>query len=253
MDPLRPRDGSDRQVDGPTVALDSQDSRLAVRSRTNSALQVRESRYGRPIPRDDSIPGTNPGLVRGRSHFARRTRDRRRHLGNRARRHRGTNPHHRDRGEHEANDQVHDRATEHDGDLLGRTQMIERAVFLPLRDLLSRGLTGLLSKRQLPTASDEPRARTCRGVHANDLHVTAKQNGAQRVGSLPYLLLPQGRTKAHRIVRNQHAELLCREHVPHLVEGNRRQNSDNDNNDTDERAHAHISFHWPARTSSRAR
>ena len=131
--------------------------------------------------------------------------------------------------------------------------MIERAVFLPFRDLLSRGLTGLLSKRRLPASSHESRTGTRRSVHADDLHVAAEQDSAQRVGGVPNFLLPQGRAKAHRIVRNQHAELLRREHVPNLVERNRRKNSDNNNNDTDERAHAHISFHWPARRSSRAR
>ena len=126
-------------------------------------------------------------------------------------------------------------------------------MFLPFGDLLSRGLARLLSEGRLPASSHESRPRTRRSVHADDLYVAAEENGAQRVGGVPNFLLPQGRAKAHRIVRNQHAELLRREHVPHLVEGNRRKNSDNNNNDTDERAHAHISFHWPARTSSRAR
>jgi len=62
----------------------------------------------------------------------------------------------------------------------------------------------------------------------------AQQHGAQRVSGLPDLLLPQGRTKTHRVIGDQHPKLLRGEHMPHLVQGNRHQDSDNDNDNTDD-------------------
>ena len=112
--------------------------------------------------------------------------------------------------------------------------MVERAVFLALRDLLGRGLAGLLRERRLATATHEPSARTRRRVHADDLDVATQQNRAQRVRRVADLLLPQGRTKTHRVIGDQHAELLRGEHMPHLMQGDRRQDSDNDNDDTDD-------------------
>ena len=107
-------------------------------------------------------------------------------------------------------------------------------MFLALRDLLGRGLTGLLRERRLPAAPDEPSARARRRVHSDDLHVTAEQNRSQRVRRVADLLLPQRRPKTHRVIGDQHSELLRGEHMPHLVQGHRRQDSDNDNDDTDD-------------------
>ena len=107
-------------------------------------------------------------------------------------------------------------------------------MFLALRDLLGRGLTSFLRERRLTAATHEPSTRSCRRVHADDLHVTAKQNRAQRIGCVADLLLPQGRTKTHRVIGDQHPKLLRGEHMPHLVQGNRRQDSDNDNDNTDD-------------------
>ena len=107
-------------------------------------------------------------------------------------------------------------------------------MFLALRDLLGRGLTGLLGERRLTAATHEPSAWTRRRIHADDLDVAAEQNRAQRVRRVANLLLPQRRTKTHRVIGHQHPELLRREHMPHLMQGDRRQDSDNDNDDTDD-------------------
>ena len=107
-------------------------------------------------------------------------------------------------------------------------------MFLALRDLLGRGLTGLLRERRLTAATHEPSARTRRRIHADDLDVATQQNRAQRIGRVADLLLPQRRTKTHRVIGDQHPKLLRGEHMPHLVQGDRRQDSDNDNDDTDD-------------------
>ena len=107
-------------------------------------------------------------------------------------------------------------------------------MFLPLGDFLSRGLTGLLRERRLAAATHEPSARTRRRIHTDDLDVATQQNRAQRVRRVADLLLPQGRTKTHRVIGDQHPELLRREHMPHLMQSDRRQDSDNNNDDTDD-------------------
>ena len=107
-------------------------------------------------------------------------------------------------------------------------------MFLTLGDLLCRGVTGLLRERRLTAAPHKPSARTRRRIHADDLDVAAQQNRTQRVRRVTDLLLPQRRTKTHRVIRDQHPELLRGEHMPHLMQGNRCQDSDNDNDDTDD-------------------
>ncbi len=107
-------------------------------------------------------------------------------------------------------------------------------MFLALRDFLSRGLTGLLRERRLTAPPHEPSPGTRRRVHADDLDVTAEQNRSQRVRRVAYLLLPQRRPKTHRVIGDQHPELLRGEHMPDLVQGDRRQDSNNDNDDTDD-------------------
>ena len=112
-------------------------------------------------------------------------------------------------------------------------------MLLALRDLLGRGLPGFLRERHLSAPPHEARARASRSIHTDDLDVAAKQDRAQSVRGIADLLLPQGRTKAHRVIRHQDAELLRGQHVSHLMESHRHQNTDGDDDDTRNRTHAH--------------
>ena len=236
----------------PAVTLDDERDLLAA-VRADDAGRLEVAVHLLPRDRDDDVIELQP--ARGRRRLLprralltgfdlRQARRQRRHL--RAGELRQADAAHHDGHDDRSDDEVHERPTEHDGDLLPRLELVEDAVLVTGAQLLEGLLTHLVGELAEPTgrrgAHGAVRVARLRRVHADHAHVTAERDAFDAVLGLAALLRPQRRAEADHVLRHADAELLRGHHVPHLVQRDRGSHADDHEQHPEDEQHQRSPF-----------
>ena len=161
------------------------------------------------------------GLTRGRIDGRHAGHDR----GHGQARLRHANAHEHGGEEEEGEQEIHHRSAEHDDHALMDRQLVEDAILVAWRDLLERLAPRILDEEREATGRHGAcGARGCvlrRRQHADHADVSADRDGLDAVRRLALALGPHGRAEADHVFGHLDAELLGRDEVADLMQGDR--------------------------------
>ncbi len=133
----------------------------------------------------------------------------------------------------EEDQQVHARPAEHDDHLLARGQPVELAVLVGRVDLGAAHLAEVLDGAGEAARPPRHLAVRSRRHHADHADVAADRDALQPVLGVTALARPDGRPEPDHVLGDLHAELLGRHHVADLVQRDRRQQSEREDEDAE--------------------
>ena len=146
--------------------------------------------------------------------------------------------------QHDADEQVHHRAAEHDDDLLGHREAVEHAVLVAGAHLFQAGGARLVDELAEPARARDPHGARgvtgARGEHADHPDVAAQRHRLDAVLGLAAATGPHRGPEPDHVLGHPHAEPLGRHEVPDLVQGDRGGDTGGHEEDTeDEGEHGH--------------
>ena len=140
--------------------------------------------------------------------------------------------------QHDADEEVHRRAAEHDGDLLRHREPVEDAVLVARAHLLQARGAGLVDELAEPAGARRPHragpVARARGEHADHPDVAAERNHLDAVLGLAAAPGPHRGPEADHVLGHPHAEPLGRHEVTDLVQGDRRGDTGGHEEDTED-------------------